>query len=137
MARNIDNAPDMAINRIVEGTVIEGDIRSESNVRIDGQFLGNINTRGRLVIGPTGKVEGTVNCENSEIEGLLKGKINVQQLLSLKASAKVEGDILTAKLSIEPGATFTGACSMGAKVKDMNSLEQPEAKETRLEEQTA
>ena len=137
MARNIDNAPDMAINRIVEGTVIEGDIRSESNVRIDGQFLGNINTRGRLVIGPTGKVEGTVNCENSEIECLLKGKINVQQLLSLKASAKVEGDILTAKLSIEPGATFTGACSMGAKVKDMNSLEQPEAKETRLEEQTA
>lgn len=137
MARNIDNAPDMAINRIVEGTVIEGDIRSESNVRIDGQFLGNINTRGRLVIGPTGKVEGTVNCENSEIEGFLKGKINVQQLLSLKASAKVEGDILTAKLSIEPGATFTGACSMGAKVKDMNSLEQPEAKETRLEEQTA
>jgi cytoskeletal protein CcmA (bactofilin family) len=137
MARNIDNAPDMAINRIVEGTVIEGDIRSESNVRIDGQFVGNINTRGRLVIGPTGKVEGTVNCENSEIEGFLKGKINVQQLLSLKASAKVEGDILTAKLSIEPGATFTGACSMGAKVKEMNNLEQSESKETRLEEQTA
>ena len=137
MARNNDNAPDMAINRIVEGTIIEGDIRSESNVRIDGQFIGNINTKGRLVIGPTGKVEGTVNCENSEIEGFLKGKINIQQLLSLKSSAKVEGDIITAKLSIEPGATFTGACSMGAKVKDMNSLEQPEPKESRLEEKSA
>jgi len=137
MARNNDSAPDMAINRIVEGTIIEGDIRSESNVRIDGQFVGNINTKGRLVIGPTGKVEGTVNCENSEIEGFLKGKINIQQLLSLKSSAKVEGDIVTAKLSIEPGATFTGACSMGAKVKDMNSLEQSEPKETHLEEQSA
>lgn len=137
MARHTDNAPDMAINRIVEGTVIEGDIRSESNVRIDGQFIGNINTRGRLVIGPTGKVEGTVNCENSEIEGFLKGKINVQQLLSLKASAKVEGDIVTAKLSIEPGANFTGTCSMGAKVKDMNNLDHSESKETLLEEQSA
>ena len=78
-----------------------------------------------------------VNCENSEIEGFLKGKINIQQLLSLKSSAKVEGDIVTAKLSIEPGATFTGACSMGAKVKDMNSLEQPEPKESRLEEKSA
>jgi len=137
MARNNDSAPDMAINRIVEGTIIEGDIHSDSNVRIDGQFVGNINTKGRLVIGPTGKVEGTVNCENSEIEGFLKGKINIQQLLSLKSSAKVEGDIVTAKLSIEPGATFTGACSMGAKVKDMNSLEQSEPKETHLEEQSA
>lgn len=137
MARNIDNVPEMAINRIVEGTVIEGEIRSESNVRIDGQFVGNINTRGRLVIGPSGKVEGTVNCENSEIEGLLKGKISVQQLLSLKASAKVEGDILTAKLSIEPGATFTGSCSMGAKVKDIQNVEQPETKEAILEEQSA
>jgi len=137
MARNNDSAPDMAINRIVEGTIIEGDIHSDSNDRIDGQFVGNINTKGRLVIGPTGKVEGTVNCENSEIEGFLKGKINIQQLLSLKSSAKVEGDIVTAKLSIEPGATFTGACSMGAKVKDMNSLEQSEPKETHLEEQSA
>jgi cytoskeletal protein CcmA (bactofilin family) len=137
MARNNDSTPDMAINRIVEGTIIEGDIRSESNIRIDGQFVGDINTKGRLVIGPTGKVEGSVNCENSEIEGFLKGKINIQQLLSLKSSAKVEGDIVTAKLSIEPGATFTGACSMGAKVKDMNSLEQPEPKESRIEEKSA
>ena len=137
MARHNENAPDMAINRIVEGTIIEGDIRSESNVRIDGQFVGNINTRGRLVIGPTGKVEGSVNCENSEIEGFLKGKINIQQQLSLKASAKVEGDIVTAKLSIEPGATFTGACSMGAKVKDMTSLDLSEPKEKQVEEKSA
>ncbi len=137
MARNYDQAPDMEINRIVEGTAVEGDIQSESNIRIDGKFVGTINTKGRLVVGPSGVVEGTVLCENSEIEGKLKGKINVMQLLSLKATAKVEGDIATDKLSIEPGASFSGTCSMGAKVKDMKSFEKEENREQLLEEQTA
>jgi cytoskeletal protein CcmA (bactofilin family) len=118
MARTPETAPDMAINRIVEGTSIEGEIRCESNIRIDGVFKGNLTTKGRLVIGPTGKIEGTIICQNGEIEGYVKGKVTVQQLLSLKGSAKVEGDIFTDKLSIEPGASFTGACNMGAKVKE-------------------
>lgn len=123
MARAQEVAPDMSINRIVEGTSIEGEIRCESNIRIDGSFIGNLSTKGRLVIGPAGRLEGTITCQNAEIEGLVKGKINVQQLLSLKGSAKVEGDIFTDKLSIEPGATFTGACNMGAKVKDLKKEE--------------
>lgn len=126
MARVQETAPDMGINRIVEGTAIEGEIRCESNIRIDGSFVGNLNTKGRLVIGPAGRIEGTIHCQNAEIEGLVKGKLNVQQLLSLKGTAKVEGDIFTDKLSIEPGATFTGACNMGAKVKDLKKEESKE-----------
>lgn len=127
MARNIETIPDMGINRIVEGTSIEGEIRCESNIRIDGSFVGNLTTKGRLVVGPTGRIEGTVNCQNAEIEGLVKGKLFVQQLLSLKGTAKVEGDIFTDKLAIEPGSSFTGACNMGAKVKELkpeNNAEQ-------------
>jgi len=119
MARTNDTAPDLAINRVVESTIIEGDIRCESNIRIDGTFKGNLTTKGRLVVGPSGKIDGAVLCQNAEIEGLVKGKLNVQQLLSLKSTARVEGDIFTDKLSIEPGAEFTGACNMGAKVKEI------------------
>lgn len=119
MARNVETVPDMGINRIVEGTSIEGDIKCESNIRIDGSFIGTLNTKGRLVVGPMGKIEGTVNCQNAEVEGLVKGKLFVQQLLSLKGTAKVEGDIFTDKLAVEPGSSFTGACNMGAKVKEM------------------
>jgi cytoskeletal protein CcmA (bactofilin family) len=139
MARSFENVPDMAVNRIVEGTVMEGEIRSESNIRIDGSFTGSINTKGRLVVGPSGKVEGTVTCQNSEVEGQVIGKITVQQLLSLKATAKVEGDIFTDKLSIEPGAGFTGTCNMGAKVKDLNKIGNnfEEKPEEILEQETA
>lgn len=136
MARHTDSAPDLAINRIVEGTNIKGDIRCESNIRIDGTFVGDINTKGRLVVGPSGKIEGTVQCQHADVEGLIEGRIAVQQLLTLKSTAKIDGDILTDKLSIEPGAIFTGSCSMGAKVKEIKKVDQSRT-EDRLEEKTA
>lgn len=120
MAKPTESPTDMAINRIVEGTAIEGEIRCESNIRIDGSFKGNLSTKGRLVIGPAGLIDGTVSCQNAEVEGVLKGKIQVQQLLSLKGSARIEGDIVTDKLSVEPGSSFSGNCTMGGKLKDLN-----------------
>ena len=58
-------------------------------------------------------------CNSADICGTIKAKITVSQLLSLKATAKLNGDILTSKLSIEPGASFSGSCSMGAVIKDL------------------
>ena len=101
-----------AINLISLGTDITGDIKSSGDIRIDGSLTGNLNTKGKVVIGTTGKVKGEVNCKNSEVAGLIEGKITVCQLLNLKASSKIHGDIVTLKLSIEPGAIFSGNCKM-------------------------
>jgi len=134
------NSPDR-LNRIVEGTIIEGQINSESNIRIDGFLKGTVNTKGRLVLGPEGKVEGDISCNNADIEGTLNGTINVKELLTLKSSAKLQGDISTNKLSIEPGAVFSGSCSMGGVLKnmikeDLGSASKPE-NTSKLQEQTA
>jgi cytoskeletal protein CcmA (bactofilin family) len=121
MAKTSDtNSPDK-LNRIVEGTIIEGEIKSNSNIRIDGHVKGITTTKGRLVVGPNGLIDGEVVCQNADIEGTLNGKITVSALLSLKSTAKLNGDIVTNKLAIEPGALFSGTCSMGAVVKDMSS----------------
>jgi cytoskeletal protein CcmA (bactofilin family) len=109
------------INLIGNGTLINGDIQSTGDVRIDGTLNGNINLNGRLVIGPHGKIEGNVTCQNADISGEIKGKVQVGEMLTLKASAKVLGDIVTGKISIEPGAIFTGTCNMGAIVKNINA----------------
>ena len=101
-----------AINLISSGTDITGDIKSGGDLRIDGTLNGNLNTKGKVVIGPTGKVNGEVICKNSEVSGTVEGKITVHQLLILKVSSKIFGDIVTAKLSIEPGAIFSGNCKM-------------------------
>jgi cytoskeletal protein CcmA (bactofilin family) len=101
-----------SVNLISNGTEITGDIKSNGDIRIDGSLTGNLNIKGKVVIGPTGKVSGEVICKNSEVSGLIEGKITVDQLLNLKASSKIVGDICTSKLSIEPGAKFTGNCKM-------------------------
>ena len=109
------------LNRIVEGTAIEGDIKSDPNIRIDGYVKGTISVKGRLVLGPTGKIDGNVYCKNADLEGKLNGVIEVDELLSLKNTAKLQGEISTNKLSIEPGAIFSGNCKMGAVLKDISS----------------
>lgn len=120
MAKQSDIGSQHKINIIVDGTRIEGTFSSESNIRIDGSIKGNVDTKGKLVIGPSGMIDGEINCQNAEIEGKITGKIMVEDLLSLKASARIDGDIYTSKLSIDPGAMFTGSCHMGNKVKQMN-----------------
>jgi cytoskeletal protein CcmA (bactofilin family) len=100
------------INLISNGTDITGDIKSSGDIRIDGSLTGNLETKGKVVVGTTGKVKGEIFCKNSEVAGFIEGKINVGQLLNLKSSCKIHGDIATSKLSIEPGAVFSGNCKM-------------------------
>ncbi len=111
MAKNniIESKP----NTIVSGTVIKGEITANGDFRIDGTLIGSINCKGKIVIGQSGKIEGEVVCQNADISGKTKAKIIVDELLMLKSTAELNGDVVTGKLSIEPGAKFTGSCDMG------------------------
>ncbi len=119
-------------NQIMSGTTLTGDVVCDGNIRIDGTLKGNLVAKGKVVIGASGIVDGEINCQNADISGTVKAKVTVSELLSLKASAKLSGDISTNKLAIEPGANFSGACSMGGIVKEFSkhgSSEKSEAKE--------
>lgn len=107
-----------AINLISNGTEITGNIVSNGDIRIDGVLIGNLTTKGKVVIGPSGKVKGEVVCKNHEVSGVIEGKVAVENLLNLKASSKIYGEITTSRLSIEPGALFTGTCKMNEEAKN-------------------
>ena len=130
--KNEEEIKDMSnatINLIGGGTIVTGDIISKGDIRIDGRLKGSITTEGKIVLGPQGKIEGDVLCADADISGVVNAKITVSKLLSLKSTARLNGDIVSNKLSIEPGATFTGSCSMGAVIKDIKNVEKPEKKE--------
>ncbi len=112
MAKNFEPENKLP-NMIGQGTKITGDIETNGDIRIDGIIEGNINSKGKVVLGSNGEIKGEVYCSNAELGGVLNGKIVVSELLSLKASSKLQGDIKTTKLNIEPGALFTGTCNMG------------------------
>lgn len=105
------------------GTKLKGNIESDGDFRIDGTLIGTIKTKGKVVIGSTGIVDGEVICQNADIEGSVKAKLEVSELLTLKAESKLEGDVTTGKLAIEPGAKFSGSCKMGEKA-EMHTLPQ-------------
>ena len=106
-----------AINIITDGTLVKGDITATGDFRLDGTLEGNIQLNGKLVVGDSGVVNGNVLCQNANIIGTVNGNLSVKELLSLHASARVRGDILINKLSIEPGAVFSGKCRMIDEVK--------------------
>jgi cytoskeletal protein CcmA (bactofilin family) len=112
MAKNNHETETNGINIIGVGTDITGDIVSNGDIRVDGSLSGKLNTKGKVVVGVTGKVKGEISCKNSDVEGNIEGKIIVQQLLSLKATAQINGDIVASRLAIEPGCKFTGTCDM-------------------------
>jgi len=104
--------PTTGQNRINEGTILRGDIKSQGFFRIDGTIEGNVSTPSKVVLGKTGRLNGTLICENADIEGNFEGDLNVTGLLTLRATAEIEGKVIAGKLSVEPGAIFNATCAM-------------------------
>lgn len=111
----LQSGPTHSLNSLVQGTVIEGTVRSENDIRVDGSIKGNLHCDAKVIIGPTGKVEGEVTCKNAVIEGAFDGNITVSELLNIRESAKISGDVTTDKLIVQSGATFNVSCNMGVK----------------------
>jgi cytoskeletal protein CcmA (bactofilin family) len=103
-----------SITTISEGAIVDGQIKIEGDIRIDGLIKGSVTSKGKVLMSKSGKVDGDIICQNAEISGHVSGKLKVADVLMLKGNALVDGDINTGKLVIESGVKFNGNCSMGA-----------------------
>lgn len=108
-------------NTIAKGTTITGDIISDGDFRIEGSIQGNVKTPGKVVVGKTGMINGTLKSSNADIEGRFSGKLLLSDTLSLKSTAHVEGEVEVGKLAVEPGATFNATCAMKGALKELNN----------------
>ncbi|WP_435135515.1 bactofilin family protein [Formosa sp. A9] len=106
-------------NLIAQGTTFVGDVTSEGGFRIDGTIEGNLKTPGKVVVGKTGLIKGTLEGTDAYFEGRFSGKLQLSGTLTLKASAHIEGDVVVGKLAVEPGATFDVTCVMKSAVKSI------------------
>src|SRR5688572_2341816 len=101
---------------ISPGTILNGDIVSETDLRIDGTVKGNIKCSSKIIIGSTGFVDGNVEGGNADITGKVHGNVVVKEFLQLRGSCNVSGNLTAAKLQIDPTAIFNGQCQMGGAV---------------------
>ena len=95
-----------AVSVIGKDITIEGGVSGEGEVHIDGVVRGDVRV-GRLSIGESGHVEGTVAAELVEVRGKVIGAVTAKQI-RLFATAQVDGDITHEQLAMETGASFQG-----------------------------
>jgi len=116
-------------NMISQGTKIIGNISSNSDFRVEGNIEGELKTSGKVVVGKSGVINGSLIGENADFEGSFSGKLKLGGMLTLRSSAYIEGEVEISKLSVEPGATFNAICSMKGGVKELKNSEEKDTLE--------
>jgi len=107
-------------NIIAKGTKIVGDLASDGDFRIDGAIEGSIKTTGKVVVGKSGSVNGTLHATDAYFQGSFSGKLVLSGTLTLKSTAIIEGEVEVGKLAVEPGAAFNVSCAMKGYKKNLN-----------------
>lgn len=116
-------------NMITQGTTLVGNIHSEGDFRVEGNIKGDIKTSGKIVVGKTGVINGSLDAESADFEGSFSGKLKLTGMLTLRSSAYIEGEVEISKLSVEPGATFNATCIMKGGVKELKKSEEKDSTE--------
>jgi cytoskeletal protein CcmA (bactofilin family) len=111
----VNNSSGGVHNVLAGGTVVSGTIVTESDFRLDGSIEGDINCKGKIVVGPKGSIKGNIISDHAEILGNVEGSIRIKEKLIFKSTASIKGDIFIQTLEIEPGAQFNGSCTMSGK----------------------
>ncbi|MFN2456715.1 MAG: polymer-forming cytoskeletal protein [Chitinophagaceae bacterium] len=114
-----------AATLISPGTTLNGNISSDHDLRIDGTVHGNIMSSSKIILGPTGFVEGNIEGACADVTGKVLGNITVSELLQLRGECNVQGNITASKVQVDPTATFNGQCQMGAQanIVQMNGVD--------------
>jgi len=95
---------------------IDGDLKSQGNLRIDGTVTGKVKTSQNLFVGESAKISADVEAENAIISGIVQGNVKVSGALVLGKTGRLVGDMSCGTLQVEEGAYFGGKCTM----KDVN-----------------
>lgn len=100
------------VSHISAGTVIKGEISSLNDIRIDGTVEGKIYSKGKIVVGESSVVTGSLLCTNVDLWGKMEGDIYVKDTMTLNGAASVNGNINVRKFQVEMGAQINGTCHM-------------------------
>jgi cytoskeletal protein CcmA (bactofilin family) len=90
----------------------KGSLHFKSSLRIDGNFEGEIISKGTLLVGKTGVVKANIKVGNIVVEGKIQGNVQADEKIDLRESARLFGDIKANKLVIAEGVCFVGNCTV-------------------------
>jgi cytoskeletal protein CcmA (bactofilin family) len=101
------------ITLLAKGVHLKGEIRVEGTVRIDGRLEGEIHTKGQVIVGEEGLVEGLVAAGTVVSSGRIKATVSAVERVHLLKTAVFIGEVRTPVLMMEEGAKMQGTTDMG------------------------
>ncbi len=93
-------------------TSLQGVIKSDGNIRVDGVMQGHIETAGNVVIGPSARVVADISANAVQVWGQVQGNIDTVGRLEILSSGRVFGELSVGALMIDEGGLFRGQCYM-------------------------
>jgi cytoskeletal protein CcmA (bactofilin family) len=98
---------------IAAGTRIDGNMKFNEGLRVDGEVYGDIHAvpedaGSMLVISEAAVVQGGIQADHVIINGTVRGPVHARELLELQPKARIEGDVSYVALEMHQGATISG-----------------------------
>lgn len=93
---------------------IQGEVFTESTLRLDGLIEGTVVVKEELVMGPDGRVKGKIVGHRITVAGTVEGDIYALGPLEVQAGSTVRGSVYGPRITILDGATVEGPCVFGS-----------------------
>jgi cytoskeletal protein CcmA (bactofilin family) len=128
--QNMENAETIVGNDVV----IKGNLKSPSNIIVNGVVKGKVTTETDANIGESATIEGSVTGKNVTVAGEVQGNVSSKESLKIQSTGRIFGDVATPNLVIEEGATFVGKCDMPAEMTESSDQLDENQEEEEIEE---
>ncbi|MGN7763010.1 bactofilin family protein [Paenibacillus sp. 22594] len=111
--KNKQHTPVKSTDSLIgHGGTLEGKVTCDTNLRIEGNFSGEIHCRGTVTVGEQGTVRSTIKAQDIIIAGKVYGDVVADQRLMMTGTGQLHGNILAGTLSIMEGSVLNGTVAM-------------------------
>jgi cytoskeletal protein CcmA (bactofilin family) len=90
------------------GVSIKGSVKFLSELVINGEVEGTIDSPGKLCIGEHGQIKGEIRAKSVKVHGNVEGDIFASERCELQAGCILQGDIEAPRLVVDENAAFCG-----------------------------
>ncbi|AWG42636.1 hypothetical protein CR532_01265 [Candidatus Borreliella tachyglossi] len=91
----------------------KGELNSNNFIRIDGDFIGAINSTKRVIVGETGRIKSNINANEVVVSGIVLGNIHASNKIKIFGSGCIIGNISCRSIEVEEGAIIDGYMNIG------------------------
>lgn len=101
-----------AAGHVAAGSRVEGTVTGSADWVIDGELAGGVAIEGRISVGSSGRIVGSVRARSIRLAGHVEGDLTAVERVEVVATGHLTGNISAPRVIIGEGAYFKGSVQM-------------------------